>query len=720
MIAHKHITKLVAALMALAVCLCFMAMAFAEQFVEASGGAGVTMEYESALFDTSQILRINIIMEEADWSDLLANAISEEYYRCDVEVNGEMFYSVGIRPKGNTSLTSIANDPTTDRYSFKLEFDQYVDGQTCYGLDKLVLNNNYADATNMKEALIYDMFQYLGADASLYNYAEISVNGEYWGVYLALEAVEDSFLLRNYGVNSGALYKPDSMNFGDMGGGAADSGGMAFDGQTPPASADGESPFPSLDPSQFGGETPEGAEPSQFRTPRQNETENGETENMPGMDGFALGNAGGMAGGSSTGSGGADLNYVGDDLDSYSTIWECEVTDTSEADQRRVVTALKNISAGTDLEKYMDIDNLLKYMAVHVFSVNADSLSGTMAHNYYLYEKNGQLNLLPWDYNLSFGGMGNGSDAASVVNSPIDDAFSGTNFFDTLMENEEYHAKYYEYLQRLVEEYLLGDGFAQFYARTRNQIDDLVASDPTAFYTYDEYIAAAETLSAVVNLRGQSIQGQLSGVIPSTESGQRDSDALVDASHIDLQAMGGMNTGGGGGMRFGDAGVGQDAGENKEVPSDASVSAAPQSTDAEANAPGIFLTSEAEGDSNAGEEAAQGTDGSQFGGQMPDGFGSGNPPENLDPSQFNGEMPGGFDSSQFPGEMPGQAQSDGENTNSDGQAPGSADVSNFQNRHTDAASAFPWDTAGIYGGCFAVLLAALIFAAFYKRKPRKR
>ena len=134
-------------------------------------------------------------------------------------VNGETFYGVGIRPKGNTSLTTIAADPTTDRYSFKLEFDHYVDGQTCFGLDKLVLNNNYADATNMKEALIYDMYQYLGADASLYNYAQISVNGEYWGVYLAIEAVEDSFMLRNYGTQDGELYKPDSMNIGgfDMG-----------------------------------------------------------------------------------------------------------------------------------------------------------------------------------------------------------------------------------------------------------------------------------------------------------------------------------------------------------------------------------------------------------------------------------------------------------------------------------------------------------------------
>lgn len=56
----------------------------------------------------------------------IENAMSEEYYKCDVEINGKMFYQVAIRPKGNTSLSSIANDPTTDRYSFKLEFDHYV------------------------------------------------------------------------------------------------------------------------------------------------------------------------------------------------------------------------------------------------------------------------------------------------------------------------------------------------------------------------------------------------------------------------------------------------------------------------------------------------------------------------------------------------------------------------------------------------------------------
>ena len=534
MLAHKHITKIAAAVMAAAVCLCLCAVAFSGQLTAWAGDKGITQEYETALFDTSSILSVNIQMDEADWNDMLENATAETYYQCNVEVNGTMFYQVGIRPKGNTSLSAIANDDTTDRYSFKLEFDHYVDGQTCFGLDKLILNNNYADATNLKEALIYDMYQYLGADASLYNYAKISVNGEYWGVYLALEGVEDSFQLRNYGTESGELYKPESM---DMGGGNFQD---RPDGMPEGAEKD------------FGDGGPPDA-PNQTDTPNQTDAaENAEPGQRPEGDAEPPGGMG-------RNSGGADLNYTDDDLDSYETIWDGEVTKTSQADHERVVKALKNIAEGNDLETYMDIDNLLRYMAVHVFSVNEDSLSGMMAHNYYLYESDGKLNLIPWDYNLALGGMGGmgggmpggsgeteeSSEATSVVNSPIDDAFSGTDFFDTLLENETYHSQYEAYLQQLVSEYINGGGFDAFYERVRSQIDELVETDPTAFYSYDEYETAAETLYQVVKLRGQSIQGQLDGTIPSTEEAQRDSDALIDASDLDVSVMGAMNMGGG-------------------------------------------------------------------------------------------------------------------------------------------------------------------------------
>lgn len=581
--------------MTAAVLLCLGAALFSAQIVEAAGGLGVAMEYESRLFNTDEVLTVNLLMDGDDWQSLLDNAINEEYVSCDVEVAGETFCRVGVRAKGNTSLSSIVSDPTTDRYSLKLEFDRYVDGQTCFGLDKLILNNSYADATYMKEALVYDMFACLGADASLYSYARVSVNGEYWGLYLALEAVEDSFLLRSYGTGSGALYKPDSMNGGGPGGGAPDGmrggrGGRAPDDMQQPE-PDGDAGAQRPEGAQFpGGQRPEGGFPD-------------------------------MGGGGMFGGGGANLNYTDDELDSYSTIWEGEVTDSGRADHRRVVTALKNIAQGSDLERYMDIDNLLRYMAVHIFSVNEDSLSGSMAHNYYLYESGGRLNLLPWDYNLALGGMGRGSGATDVINSPIDDAWSGTAFFDALLADEDLHAAYYAAMEQ-VADYLENGAFEEFYTRTRGLIDELVAADPTAFYTYEEYQTAAETLRQVVTLRGQSIRGQLEGTIPSTSDAQRNSDALIDGSHLDLTAMGVMNAGG--------------------------------------------------------------------------GFGGGDR-QDFDPSRFGG----GAQEQPAPPEFGG-----GQTENLPGRDAGQAGKS--------------YDLLILYGICGAVLLAALLFAVFYRRRPRKR
>ena len=91
-----------------------------------------------------------------------------------------------------------------------------------------------------------------------------------------------------------------------------------------------------------------------------------------------------------------------------------------------------------------------------------------------------------------------------------------------------------------------GGRFDEVYNRIRSQIDSLVETDPTAFYTYDEYLTAVDLVYQTVKLRAQSIEGQIAGEIPSTDDGQRtDSSALIDASDIDVTTMGQMDMGGG-------------------------------------------------------------------------------------------------------------------------------------------------------------------------------
>lgn len=171
-------------------------------------------DYASGLFDASTVHTIDITME--DWAGFLETCENEEYAMCTAVIDGETVQDIAIRAKGNTSLSSV-KQYGNDRYSFKIEFDHYQEGGNYQGLDKLSLNNIIQDNTYMKDYLTYQMMEAFGVDSPLCSYVYLTVNGEDWGLYLAVEAVEESFLERNYGGGQGELYKPDSM---DMGGAA--------------------------------------------------------------------------------------------------------------------------------------------------------------------------------------------------------------------------------------------------------------------------------------------------------------------------------------------------------------------------------------------------------------------------------------------------------------------------------------------------------------------
>lgn len=201
----------VVAVIVIALALVGAVVAYALGIGRAASSTGHEMAYEQALFDTSRVHTIDIVMD--DWDGFIDNCENEEYVSCAVVVDGESYKNVAIRAKGNTSLSSVSS-MDSDRYSFKIEFDHYNDGTTYHGLDKLSLNNVIQDNTYMKDYLTYYLMGSFGVDSPLASHAYITVNGEDWGLYLAVEGVEDSFLERNYGNETGELYKPDSMGMG--------------------------------------------------------------------------------------------------------------------------------------------------------------------------------------------------------------------------------------------------------------------------------------------------------------------------------------------------------------------------------------------------------------------------------------------------------------------------------------------------------------------------
>jgi hypothetical protein len=262
-------------------------------------------------------------------------------------------------------------------------------------------------------------------------------------------------------------------------------------------------------------------------------------------------------------SGGTDLIYTDDNISSYSSIFDSAIFKATDKDFRRVITALKNLNNGTELDEFINIEDTLRYFAAQTFIINFDSYYGNLKHNYYLYEKDGRLTMLPWDLNLSFAGYESG-DASSAINNPIDTPLSGVDMKDRpmlskLLEVPEYKEMYHEYLKEIVTGYIDKGTFSAKIAGIDKLIKPYVEEDPTAFYTIEEYEAAVPVLEQFGRLRAQSIKGQLDGTIAATTEGQQaEQSTLVETGDLNLSVMGSQGGNGtlgkgtiGGNMGFG-------------------------------------------------------------------------------------------------------------------------------------------------------------------------
>ena len=542
--------------------------------------------YENKLFDTSKVHSINIIVKESDWENLLDNALAKEYIPCSVVIDGETVKNVGIRTKGNSTLASIASS-TSNRYSFKVEFDHYEKGQNYLGLDKLSLNNIAQDNTYMKDYVSYQLMNVMGVDSPLSSFIWVTINGEDWGLYLAVEGVEEAYSKRVYGNQKAQIYKPDSMdivgkqqsneeknnfrenqipNFLD-GSQIPDFGNMpegnTFPGNVPPNFGNGEIPeFPGFGDgfnTQMENMPQIGNIPEQDRRVPEGENyqnipflENNDRQflQIPNINGRGFGNTA------------TSLIYTDDKPESYAAIFDKAITKVSKADKKRLISSIKQLNENENIENVVDVDEVIRYFVVHNFVLNGDSYTGSIVHNYYLSEIDGMLSMIAWDYNLAFGafGMGNGMDsgnftlggktntlidnATRLVNYPINSPLLSGKIDDRPMlawifNNEKYLEQYHEVFAEFME--FFNDGrFVEMYDNAISLISPYVKKDPTAFVNYEDFDIAQETLKRFCLLRAESISGQLEGEIASTGTEQAANSyaGFIDASYIDMDNMG--------------------------------------------------------------------------------------------------------------------------------------------------------------------------------------
>ena len=454
---------------------------------------GSKVKYEATLFDTGFVHRVDIRIAEADWADLLKNAIYKTRYNVDLTIDGETMKNVAFSAKGMSSLIFPSLKPGNKRYSFKVLFGKNKKGQTCHGLDELDLNCCFRDTTLMKDYFSYRLFHLAGVPAPLTGYAWVTVNGKDLGLYLLVEKPEESFLARTFG--KGVLYKPQTSDLE----------------RTPEAAVAKAKDLIENGESDIG--------------------ENGIPED------YELDE-----------SEGADFVYIDDDPASYPGIFTHRKTDGGKKDDAAVIASIKTLSQGTKLKKGLDTHEIIRFFAAHNFLLSYDSYTGTSLQNMLICEKEGILSVIPWDYNLVFGTFVTGigkevlEDPTNLLNQGIDTPLIGTKearrpLWAWIMQNEKYRQEYHEVLSELIEKYFESGMFEDELNALQGMLAPYQAKDPNAFYSKKEFKKGCEVLRQFALRRAQSIRKQLNGELAMDSAKQNDSDK-VRASDLNVMDMG--------------------------------------------------------------------------------------------------------------------------------------------------------------------------------------
>jgi len=115
------------------------------------------------------------------------------------ETNTDTVENIGIRLRGNTSLNAA-------KKSFKISFNTFVPGQKYKGLEKLNINGEHNDPSIIRSKLCWNLCEKMEISASRANHVRLYINGDYFGLYINVEHVDEEFVNLRFGGN-GNLYK---------------------------------------------------------------------------------------------------------------------------------------------------------------------------------------------------------------------------------------------------------------------------------------------------------------------------------------------------------------------------------------------------------------------------------------------------------------------------------------------------------------------------------
>jgi spore coat protein CotH len=511
--------------------------------------SGQAEDEDSAPFYDDRVVTVRIVMSEEDWEYMQANAMAEQYAQADLWYDGELIPAVAVRPKGNSSLMSAAGSGTA-RFSLKVDLNFFNAARNLYGVKKLNFNNGFSDPTFIREVLGYELFEQTGIPTPRTSFVDLWVNDTHLGLYTMVEQIDKTFLSDHFADNTGNLYKPEMpaayLNWTEadletqptsddnqdinLGGGKLREIMEALEEQEPTeedaATENPQMPFGGMpeggmppegmpEGGEFPGDMPFGEMPEGEMPP----------EDIPQRDEAQ----GGMMGG------GMPFGQQGDYLEQMGLKTNENSPDHSAL--FRLLDVLNNEPDETfpeEIEKVLDVDGALRFLAVSALIVHLDNYIG-MGHNYYLYEVDGKFTIIPWDLNMAFGTFNSGLDRDGIINFYIDEPTAGAvaeRPLVRLLSVPAYLESYHRYLEELLEGPFSEEVINARIDELADMIRPYVEADELKFYSTEEFETGLSAdisgdgqrgmgmtpigLKTFIAERAESVRQQLSGERPSS------------------------------------------------------------------------------------------------------------------------------------------------------------------------------------------------------------
>jgi len=315
----------------------------------------------SAFYDNSVLHTIEVSFDQDDYDDMIdayTTSRDKAWIEADVVIDGVSYRQVGLRLKGNSSLSGLGGGPlggrgadttdttdTTDeaargpvgggpaggfgsasadepeRLPWLIRLDKYIDDQAHQGLTELVVRSSSTE-TGLNEAVSLALLREAGLATQRAVSTRFTVNDRPSVLRLVVENPNDDWASENLG--DGPLYKADASG---------------------------------------------------------------------------------------------DYSYRGDDPEDYGDAWEQEAGDDDLTPLIDFLDFINNSSDETfaaELADHLDVEAFADYLAIEDLLANFDDISGP-GNNSYLYfdRRSERFTVVAWDHNLAlsqFGAMGGGGD----------------------------------------------------------------------------------------------------------------------------------------------------------------------------------------------------------------------------------------------------------------------------------------------------------------------